>query len=187
MKRQQLQLFATALLAIVFSVDTNAQKISFPSQRAQAKSPDGRYAISDEPPRDQASPNKLALVDLRSRKKRDFYEYQRHVEVLWSSRSNAFVVNDYAGSDMSTAVLFSLPLAETEIDLRPELERYLQSRHVARDPFGDHHMYLTVERWLNSRQLLCKLWGYGEVHPQGFTKYYLYEIGKGFRSLPRRK
>jgi hypothetical protein len=101
--------------------------------------------------------------------------------VLWSPLSNALVVNDHGGSNFSKPVLFKLPLSGGGIDLWTRLIAFLGSRAEARSALKNHHVYFTASRWLNGNEQACKLSGYGEADPKGFTRYYVYEINKGFR------
>jgi len=159
--------------------------VSFPGPKSETRSPDGRYTVRNlDDPHTQPA-HSLTLIDSRSGKQRKIYEYGRHVDVLWSPASNALVINDYGGSDFSRAVLLALPAQESKVNLWDELIRFLRPQRTARGALENDHVYLTVEKWLNGHEFRCKLTGYGQANPKGFTEHYVYEIGAGFRVAER--
>ena len=163
----------------------HAQKVSFPGAKSETKSPDGRYIVRNADDEKQEPAHKLTLIDATSGSAIKSYSYGRHVDVLWSPTSDAFVVNDYEGSDMSRPVLFTAPwTADQPIDLREKLTDFLRRRGEAKRVEGDHHVYFSAKRWLGGSEILCRVNGYGDVDRKGFTKQYVYKIGAGFR--PRR-
>jgi hypothetical protein len=162
----------------------NAQKFSFPGAKSETKSPNGRYVVRNADDPKQESAHTLTLVDAKSGSAIKSYSYGRHVDVLWAPSSDAFVVNDYEGSDEARPVLFSVPWVDQPVDLREKLIDFLRSRGEAKSVEGDHHVYFSAKRWLSSNEILCQVTGYGDVDPKGFTRHYIYKIGEGFR--PRR-
>ena len=44
-------------------------------------------------------------------------------------------------------------------------------------PLSNHHVYFTAQRWLSDNEILCRVTGYGDADPEGFTKHYVYKIG----------
>jgi hypothetical protein len=177
------QLLSVLLLSTILS-QANTQKVTFPESRSEAKSPDGRYTVRNADDEKQEPAHTLTLIDTKSGSAIKSYSYGRHVDVLWSPTSDAFVVNDYEGSDVSRPVLFTAPWVGQPVDLREKLTDFLRSRGEAKSIEGDHHMYFSAERWLGGREILCEVTGYGDVDPKGFTRHYVYKIGVGFR--PRR-
>ena len=172
------KLFAAAILIVALTAASAAQKTSFPGAKSKARSPDGRYVIRNDD-------DSLSLIDSESGKQTRFYDYRRHVDVLWSPRSNAFVINDHEGSDSTKPLLFPLPWRDARIDLWEKLIPFLKSHGEAHFALENHHVYFTVEKWLNGQQMLCKLSGYGEVDDL-FTRYYVYDVRSGFRHVRRR-
>ena len=178
----------TRLLSVfLFSTmlsQANTQKVTFPRSRSEAKSPNGRYTIRNADDEKQEVAHTLTLIDTRSSSSSQIYSYGRHVDVLWSPTSRAFVVNDYEGSDASRPVLFTIPLADQPLDLREKLTYFLRSQGKAKRVEGNHHVYFTVQRWLNGDKILCQVTGYGDADPKGFTERYVYKLGGGFRPYP---
>ena len=167
------------VLCLVLLAEAVAQEVSFPGIRSEAKSPDGRYLIRnlDDEKRQPAHALVLRTEDgLQTR----FYEYRRHVDVIWSPASDAFVVNDYEGSDAAHPVLFSKPWHMQPVDLREELLKYLNSKGAAKIILDNHHVYLLARRWLSKDEILCRVRGYGDANPNGFSENYIYKVGNGF-------
>ena len=174
-------LFATISLAIITSV--NAQVAQFPGTKSETKSPDGRYTIQNRDRENTEPAHVLFLLDRRNGSKTLIQSYDRSVDIFWSPKSDAFVINDHEGSDSARPLLYSLPWNDTKIDLLEKLKVFLRGRHQENLVVGNDHVYLLARRWINSRELLCRLEAYGEASHtgSGFTGYYLYEIGNGFR------
>jgi hypothetical protein len=158
------------------------QKASFPGPESEARSPDGRYSIKNIL-YDDARRAYLVLIDRRSGKQHKVRDYARHVEVLWSPASDAFVVNDFEGSDSTRPILYFVPWARNNIDLLQKLTDFLRARRQEKLVLRNGHVYLTVQRWINDQEILCRLEAYGEASPvgSGFKGDYVYKIGEGFR------
>ena len=176
---QSLLLFSTFWI-----LGASAQKVSFPGPKSETRSPDGRYAIRNVDDEEAQPPHSLTLIDSSSGKQYKIRDYGRHVEVLWSPASDAFIVNDFEGSDSTRPILYPLPWRDEEIDLLKELTDFLRTRGEEKLVLQNDHVYLSVNRWLNSREVLCRLEAYGEASPHGsgFEGNYVYKLGKGFRT-----
>jgi hypothetical protein len=173
--------FLTALLSTAIVSGLSAQKISFPGAKSETKSPDGRYTIRNTDDEKQEPSHVLALIDAKDGSTRKVYSYERHVDVLWSPASAAFVVNDYEGSDAAHPVLFTAPWTNQPVELREKLIGFLRSGRGAKSLLDNHHVYFSAQRWLSDDEILCQVTGYGDVDPKGFTAQYVYKIGAGFR------
>lgn len=162
----------------------NQQAISFPGPAKSAKSPDGRYAVLNKDDENRQPAHSLFLTELQSKSKEKLlYSYGRHVSVLWSPKSAALIVNDYEGSDASRPLLFTAPWNDQPLDLRAKLIHFLRSRKIAKSVEQNDHVYFSAERWLSGDEILCKVTGYGEANPSGFTKRYVYRVGGSFRPV----
>jgi hypothetical protein len=159
----------------------NAQKVSFPGAKSETKSPDGRYTIRNVDDEKQEPAHTLTLIATKDGSATKIYSYGRHVEILWSPTSSAFVVTDYEGSDVSHPVLFTAPWTDQPVDLREKLIDFLRSRGKATSAEENHHVYFSAQRWLSGNEVLCQVSGYGDVDPKGFAKHYVYKLGAGFR------
>jgi hypothetical protein len=174
--------FLTAFLFAAIASGISAQNVSFPGTRSQSKSPDGRFVIKNFDSDTENPAHTLTLLDHRMGTEVKIYRYGRGVDVLWSPNSKAFVINDHEGSNVSHPVLFMEPWSTHFTDLRESLIDFLRSRNEAKSLLDNDHVYITGERWLDSDKILCKVTGYGDADPQGFTQHYVYKIGVGFRS-----
>jgi len=171
----------TALLSAVIVSALSAQNASFPGAVSESKSPDGRFVIKNTDSDVEDPAHSLSLVDSRKGSLIKLYRYERGVDILWSPGSDAFVINDHEGSNLSHPVLFRKPWTTNYTDLREKLVDFLRSRNQAKSALENHHVYFTALRWLNDNEVLCQVTGYGDADPRGFTKHYVYKIGVGFR------
>lgn len=172
----------TALFITVVASGLNAQNVSFPGTRSESKSPDGRFVIKNSDSDVEDPAHNLMLIDTRNGSVITIYKYGRGVDILWSPRSDAFVINDHEGSNVSHPILFRAPWSTNYTDLRDKLIDFLRSSNQAKSALENHHVYFTVQRWLSENEVLCQVTGYGEVDPNGFTRRYVYKLGVGFRS-----
>ncbi|MGB6482070.1 MAG: hypothetical protein WBE86_01135 [Candidatus Acidiferrales bacterium] len=170
-----------ALLFAAIASGASAQNVSFPRARSEAKSPDGRLEIKNSDSDVENPVHTLTLIDHRNGSEIKIYRYGRSVDILWSPSSGAFIINDHEGSNVAHPVLFTKPWSTKYTDLREKLIDFLRSRNEAKSVLENDHVYITAQRWLSSNEILCKVTGYGEVDPNGFTKHYVYKIGVGFR------
>jgi len=148
---------STVAIALLILVGTaNGQQASVPGRQSKVKSQDGRFIIRNFDDQ-QEPPHRLTLVDVKTGSANKIYSYGRHVDVLWS------------------------PRIDQPLDLLPLLKDFLSTRPEARSLNENHHVYFSAQRWLDRDEILCRLTGYGEADPNGFTKRYVYKIGHGFR------
>lgn len=176
--------FVGAFLCLSLLLGASAQKASFPGVTSEVKSPDGRYTVRNTDDENQTPAHLLTLIDNRNGVAIRTYSYGRHVNVLWAPTSKAFVVNDYEGSDTSRPMLFTEPWADQPVDLREKLTDFLRPRGEARSILGNHHVYVSAEKWRSGDEIVCQVTGYGDVDRKGFKKRYVYKLGEGFQ--PRR-
>jgi hypothetical protein len=172
---------AIALFSASTDVVVMGQDVAFPGLTSEAKSPDGRYTIQNTDDEKREPAHTLSLVDNRDGVANRIYSYSRHVVVLWSPTSAAFVVNDYEGSDASHPLLFTAPWTNHPVDLKEKLVEFLHSGRGANSILANHHVYLLGRRWLSGDEVLCRVTGYGDTDPKGFSAQYVYTLRKGFR------
>lgn len=167
---------------MISTTGARGQDVSFPGAHSESRSPNGRFVVRNFDS-DVANPaHTLILVGNQSSLDITIYHYGRGVDILWSPDSKAFIVNDHEGSNVAHPVLFTEPWSTNYVDLRAKLIRFLHSKNADEHLLGNHHVYITAQRWLSNKDILCKATGYGDVDPKGFTRDYVYEIGVGFRS-----
>jgi hypothetical protein len=157
--------------------------VSLPDGQSEARSPNGLYVIRDVYDRTVPIPgpaHSLVLVDTRKGTSSTIHTFGRHVDILWSPATDSVAVNDHEESNYGTALVFFLPWKGRRVTLLDALARFLHAKRQAALLDNDH-LYLTARKWVSDRELLCRLEGWGDQNPKGFTRYYIYEIGKGFR------
>lgn len=153
-------------------------RVSFPEQ-SRAVSPNGRYAIvgvdSDKEPN-----HTVFLDDLQQKTRRKLFNYDRHIELLWNSDSKSFAVSDYAGSDYSRCSIVSVTENVPPVQVWDELIKSVNAEERNMLLHNDH-VYIAATEWISSTILRVKVWGHGDVNPSGFTRFYRYEIRRGFK------
>jgi len=175
--------FLTVFLSTAIGSGVSAQSVSFPGAKSETESPDRRYVIRNSDSLTENPAHTLSLVEAKSGSAIKIYQYARSADVLWSPASDAFVINDYEGSDSTRPVLYAVPWTGTKADLLEEFTHFLRRRHEEKLVLKNDHVYFTVRRWINPHELLCQLEAYGGASPHGsgFNGYYVYRIGEGFR------
>ena len=173
------------LVGLISSAPTEAQLltaklISFP-EHSQARSPDGRYLIAGVES-DSEPYHAVFLDDRRLKTRRKLFNYERHIELLWNPDSKYFVLNDYAGSDYSECKIISVDEKVPSIDVWNEIVRGSTSKEK-RSLLENHHVYIAAREWIGSDTLKVKVWGYGEVNPSGFTRFYFYDKKLGVKRV----
>lgn len=159
----------------------HTKPIAFP-EHSRAVSPNGRYVLvgvdSDTEPN-----HTVFLEDLRLKTRRKLFNYDRHIELLWSPDSESFAVSDYAGSDYSLCSIVSVTGNVPPIQVWDELVK-AATANEQKSLLHNDHVYIAATDWVSPRILKVKVWGHGEVNPAGFTRFYRYEIGLGIRRQP---
>jgi hypothetical protein len=116
---------------------TSLQK--YPGSETPLYSPNRALSILNVD-RDQAPNHSLFLRDETTGATRKVLDYGRHVDVMWSTDSQSFFVNDYSGSTESDCEVFSAA------DLNPiDVLEALKSADRALPP--SDHRYITCNTW----------------------------------------
>ena len=157
------------VLAAVRQVSTKI--VPFPPQ-SQAVSPNGRYVIIEE---NHSEPFHTAILEDRVlRTRRKLFDYDRGIDLIWNPDSKSFAVTDYEGSDYSRCrIIFADKTAPT-IQVWHKLVAAL-TKSERKSLLENHHVYISAVRWVGAGTLKVKVWGYGEVNPSGFTRFYGYD------------
>jgi len=155
---------------------------SFPGPPNQARSPDGRYQMTNVDNPDEMTSDEdwhsVFLTDMKTERKRLFYKYGRGIDISWSPFSDMIALNDYYGSNVSKSLLFKLGSAEAGIDLGEQLEKSDRPRREKLGIETADHVYPHVLKWIDRDQLLFKIIGYNGIDKEGFTLVYLYNTRK---------
>lgn len=164
------------------------QLTKFPGKVAMTVSPDGRYevinkdSLSETEILSMGGNHALYLRNLKTGEERKLYSYGRHVEVLWSPKGTRLLINDYKGSDYSIPIIFSSDGNGNPINIEEQLKKKLKNNPSI---FGNHHVYVVGTDWDGENKIKVKIYGYGDVDPNGFTLWYEYTIGDGFRFVKK--
>jgi len=135
-------------------------------------SPDRHYEIEKLVCSKGTNERALVLHDVNSGLRRTLYTYTRDATVLWSPDSHYVAINDYAGSDYTNNLVYSVGKNEPPIDLQKQLDRGLPE-HGREIPEADH-LYMSVVRWRPGRQVEFLVWGHGGG--KGFCRCYLLSL-----------
>jgi hypothetical protein len=147
--------------------------VSFPSDRTQIASPDGKYSIVNVDDDSTDPHHTLYLEDRIANSRKKLLSYGRHVDVLWNPDSTAFAINDFVGSDFAECKVYSI----REDVLPVDVATLVTDRELA-DLQKNHHVYFAVVRWLSPKTLKVKMWGYGDAHPSGFTRFFIVNLSQ---------
>ena len=93
-----------------------------------------------------------------------------------------FIINDYGGSDYSEPIIFIANNPDRAIYVRKQLQEQMGNNASI---FGNHHVYIVGAEWLSDKSIKIKIYGYGDVDPNGFTLWYEYILGDGFKFIKR--
>ncbi len=135
-------------------------------------SPDHRYEIENVVCSKATNERALVLHNVNSGVRRTLYTYTRDATVLWSPDSHYVAINDYAGSDYTNNLVYSVDQTEPPIDLQKQLDRGLPE-HGREIPEADH-LYMSVIKWRSGEQLEFLVWGHGGG--KGFCRCYLLSL-----------
>src|SRR6266568_9468100 len=81
-------------------------------------SPDGRYEVENVVCSKSTNERVFVLHNVNSGVRRTLYTYTRDATVLWSPDSHYVAINDYAGSDYTNNLVYSVDQTEPPIDLQ---------------------------------------------------------------------
>jgi hypothetical protein len=158
----------------------NTKLISFP-EHSRALSPDGRYLITGVES-DSEPYHTVFLDDRRLKTRRKLFNYDRHIELLWNPDSKHFALNDYAGSDYTECKIISVDEEIPSIDVWNEILKGSTSKGQ-RSLLENHHVCVVAREWIDSYTLKVKVWGYGDVNPSGFIRFYTYNKKLGVKPV----
>ena len=180
--------FSSILVSLYsFAATAGSQKVmQFPGESSQIASPNGRYVLvnvdseSEEHALALGDNHALYLRDLRTGKEKKIYTYGRKVEALWSPRGNRLMISDYGGCDYANCIIFLFDTARSPIDVQEQLR---EKMGYNKSIFGNHHPYIVGTEWFSEKRVKIKIFGHGNIDPHGFTLWYEYLIGDGFKKL----
>jgi len=102
-------------------------------------------------------------------------DYGRDVEVLWNPNSTSFAITDYAGSNVAECLIFAVAGGEP-INVTDQLQQGIKNARELAVLRGNDHVYYAAVNWIDPRSLRVKVWGHGDVSPNGFTRFYTYYL-----------
>jgi len=143
--------------------------------RPSVTSPDGRYQVLNVFCSDQTNGRELALVlrHVKSDKRRTLYTFERDATVVWSPNSRWVAINDYAGSDYTNNIVFSVDQSTPPIDLKKLL---LQAK-PRQDILESDHLYLSASEWKSEKEIKLVAWGHDSERKIGFCRCFLISLG----------
>ena len=144
--------------------------VHFPDSQRELPSPDKEYSIynsnSDHEPN-----HSLYIRDHVSGINKKVLDYGRHIEVMWSPRSDAFFVNDYSGSSEASCLVFFTD-GLRRLDIQSLLKEIGEN-----DILGADHLYATCLKW-SKDGLIMSVSGRGDRYPNGFDREYFVDPRK---------
>ncbi len=142
--------------------------------RPSVLSPDGRYKVLNVLCSKRADDTRavLVLLDVKTGVRRILYPYARDATVVWSPDSHRIAINDYAGSDFTNNLVYSVDPKEPPIDLQKLLDQG-SPKHGGESAEADH-LYYSVINWRSANQVKLLAWGHGGG--KGFCGCYLLSL-----------
>jgi len=150
----------------------------FPGGESTAPSPTGRLVIRNVD--SDAEPHHTLYLKQANGSEHRLLSYGRHVSVLWAPNERTVVVNDFAGSDYSVCRVYLV-----ESGRAVDVSQAIRTRYGDDTVFENHHVYFEAVAWRGAETLKVKVWGYGDQHPNGFTRFFTYGLDGEVRGLPR--
>ena len=100
--------------------------------------------------------------------------YSRWVDASWSPKGSALAISDHAGSDYGEVYVFTFEGSPKHVRMIDLLRGAFPN-----DPtlFRNDHVYVETTEWLSDLKLKFRVYGHGEVDPNGFEMYFEYSIG----------
>jgi hypothetical protein len=157
-----------------------AKLVSFP-EHSRALSPDGRYLITGVDS-DSEPYHTVFLEDRRLKTRRKLFNYNRGIELLWNPDSTHFVLNDYVGSDYSECKIIPVDEKVQPTNVWGEIVKGIRPKEQ-RSLLENHHVYIAAREWIAPDTLRVKVWGYGDLNPSGFTRFYTYNKKLGVKRV----
>jgi hypothetical protein len=180
-------LLLTMIIFCCYNIVAEENKlIVLPGKMSQIISPNGKWLLLNiDSEAGDSNPflkgnHAIFLLKIGEKKLIKIYSYDRHAEVMWSPKGTKLFINDYAGSDYSFPIVILNNDGNRIINVGQELLKKEKNPNIA----DNHHAFLIATEWLTENSLKIKVYGYGEIAPDGFTLWYAYDIKSGvFRKL----
>lgn len=159
---------------------SDACELSARREGSVAVSPDGRFKVVNLLCSRQTDDKRaaLVLVNRKNGAQRTLYFYTRGATVVWSPDSRRIAINDYAGSDYTNNLVYSIDHDGEPIDLQKQLDRTLARYKWKETPQADH-FYMSVLRWTSRDNLKLIAWGHGGEPTRGFCRCFFLNLADG--------
>lgn len=127
-------------------------------------SPDRKWMLTFECP-GYSGPRRLWIEQSAVHKRRAVREFERSASISWSPDSRSFFVTDDWGSNGSASYVYDAVTLKVT-----DLANVVVAKDArAREYLRAGHSYLQAKRWINSHELLVRLFGhFYEPPPRGF-------------------
>ena len=137
--------------------------------RPSVLSPDGRYKVLNvlcsSPADDKRAV--LVLLNVKSGVRRTLYPYTRDATVVWSPDSQRFAINDYAGSNYTNNLVYSVDPKEPPVDLQKQMDLGGLPEPGRKIQEVDH-LYYSVINWRSANEVKLLAWGHGGQPSRSF-------------------
>jgi hypothetical protein len=145
-----------------------------------AASPDGQYQVVNLLCSRQVDDKRaaLVLVNRKTGARRTLYYYTRGATVVWSPDSRRIAINDYAGSDNTNNLVYSVDQDGQPVDLQKQLDLAFSRYKWKPMPDADH-FYMSVIRWTSRDELKLIAWGHGGEPTMGFCRCFFLNLVDG--------
>lgn len=176
MTRMKIRALAISSL-ILFGVGAllSAQTSARYPGSAPLKSPDRKYSILNVDDWTREEPkHHLYLVNAQTLKKTLLFEYGRSAEVFWCPSSSFVVINDFAGSNVSSVYLVDIDVERKNLALDDLLLQWMKNHGQEEIASSCDHIYAYASGITPQGDIKLVLTGYNGLNPKGFTRKFLY-------------
>jgi hypothetical protein len=167
-------IFSIIAITVVVLAQGSRPRVSYPEERREALSADGRFAVSNVDSDGSAPNHELVLIDKKTDQRSKIIAYMRHVKVEWAPSGHAFSITNYEGSDASVC-LIGIVSDKVEITDVSQLLVTSSKGRLSRKEAGDH-LYCEVTKWLNNSEAVLHVHGYGNKSLAKLNQNYTYNI-----------
>lgn len=180
-------LFVLAPIAIAAASAGTSNSINFPGKATEIKSPNGLYSIvnvAKPDSKDGCKNYEIRLLQAKNKKSKTLRCFIRKIDVLWSPESDAFIVNDWAASNIAVPYLYYVSDPDHPKDISTRFMSLVRNQKDKSDLALADHSHITIMEWKNPHSVLLRAAGHGG--PGGpYTLFYLWDLKDKFTRVKR--
>jgi len=165
-----------------------ADSITFPGKVSEIKSPDGLFVISSADKHFKSGWGDIHELYIRKSTPCDatrLRAYSRTADVVWCPDSSAFVINDWAGSNIAFAYLYRVGDLSHPVAVGKKLFHCVTDKTDKRTLTKSEHLYIIANKWIGPDSLEVKATGHNDETGKAFTYLYKWDLKDSFEKTSR--